>query len=280
MSLGFLNCRIARSGRSQLSALTIQRSAYLAGLTAVLILAGLLACSQQVDSGKHRRPKPQRVLSKNYVIGEKRTARLGDPIIKIKDYFVHRSEPFMRATDDFVLKGEGLVVEGYRDEDYTVRGETNVDGRRFAVVNLPPFKRWPYLFKSDGPAALVAPDGTIYNRLMDGNKVLAPLFKLQPPGVRLLPTQQGKILAESVYANYELVYGGTDGRSINVTFREYRRDKPDEVAHFQNLVIPHDSPALQFKDTVLQIHAADNLEFVYTVISDAATKEAARGNTQ
>jgi len=172
--------------------------AYL-GLLAVLVLTVLVACSQRIDSGKHRRPKPKRVLSKNYVIGERQTARLGDPIIRVKDYFVHRSQPFMRATDDFVLKGKGLVVEGYRDEDYTIRGETNVDGKRFTVVSLPPFKRWPYLFKSDGPAALVNKDGTIYNRIMDGNKVLAPLFKLQPAGVRLLPTKQGKILAESVY---------------------------------------------------------------------------------
>jgi hypothetical protein len=249
-------------------------------LLVVVVLTSLVACSQQIDSGKHRRPKPKRVLSKNYVIGERQTAHLGDPIVKVKDYFIHRSQPFMRATDDFVLKGEGLVVEGYRDEDYTIRGETTVDGRRFTVVSLPPFKRWPYLFKSDGPAALVDKDGTIYNRVMDGNNVLASIFKLQPPGVRLLPTQQGKILAESVYANYELVYGGTDGHSINVTFREYRRNKPDEVAHFQNLVIPVDSPAMRFKDTVIQIHSADNQEFVYTVVSDASTKKPGNGGTK
>jgi len=245
-------------------------------MVVVIGLTVLVACSQRIDSDKHRRSKPKRVLSKNYVIGKRQTARLGDPIIKVKDYFVHRSQPFMRATDDFVLKGKGLVVEGYRDEDYTIRGETNVDGRRFTVVSLPPFKRWPYLFKSDGPAALVDKDGTIYNRIMDGNKVLAPLFKLQPAGVRLLPTEQGKILAESVYANYELVYGGTDGRSINVTFREYRRDQPNEVAHFQNLVIPHDSPAMRFKDTIMQIHSADDREFVYTVISDGSMKKPAK----
>lgn len=230
-------------------------------------LAGLLAgCGQTIVPAQ--RPKPERVISRNYVIGERQTVRVGDPIIRVRDYSVHRSEPFMRATDDFVLKADGLVVEGYRDEDYAVRGETTVDGKRFTVVSLPAFKRWPYLFKSDGPAALVDKDGTVYHRLMDGNRVMAPAFKLEPAGVRFLPTKAGKILPGSVHANYELVYGGTDGETINVTFREYRKDNPDEVSHFQNLVLPHDSPAMRFKDVLIEIHRADAQELVYTVVSD------------
>lgn len=243
----------------------------LALLVSLGLLGTLLACGQQIDPG--RQLKPKRVSSKNYVIGERQTARVGDPILKVKDYFIHRSRPFMRATDDFVLKGDGLVVEGYRDEDYLVRGETTVDGKRFTVVELPPFKRWPYLFKSDGPAALVDKDGTVYNRLLDGNRVMAPVFKLEPAGVRFVPTERGKILAQPFYANYELVYGGTDGRSINMTFREYRRDRPDEVAHFQNLVLPHDSPAMRFKDTLIEIHSAGPQELIYTVVSDGAGKQ-------
>lgn len=246
---------------SHLSRQTSQRSVIAVALAGVLI-----GCGQMIVPG--HRPKPERVVSRNYVVGERQTARVGDPIIRVRDYSIHRSQPFMRATDDFVLKADGLVVEGYHDEDYAVRGETTVDGKRFTVVSLPPFKRWPYLFKSDGPAALVDKDGTIYNRLMDGNRVMAPAFKLEPAGVRLLPTKQGKILPGSVHANYELVYGGTDGETIHVTFREYSKDNPDEVSHFQNLVLPHDSPAMRFKDVLLEIHHADAQELVYTVVSD------------
>jgi hypothetical protein len=249
------------------------------GLLFLVLLAGLSGCSRQIDSSRFRRPKPEHIVSRNYVLGEKQTARVGDPIIKVQDYVIHRSQPYMRATDDFALRADGLIVEGYRDEDYFIRGETNVDGRRFTVVNLPPFKRWPYLFKSDGPAALVAEDGTIYNRLMDGNRVMPQAFKLEPPSVRLLPTKQGKILSESFYANYELVYGGTDGHSIYVTFREYGRDKPGEVSNFQNLVLPHDSPAMRFKDFVIEIHKADPQEFVYTVVADGSGTKPGTGGT-
>ena len=72
--------------------------------------------------------------------------------------------------------------------------------------------------------------------------------------------------------NYELIYGGTDGKSLTITYREYTADDLARPAFYQNLVYESKKSRIRFKETVIEIHEATNEKIVYTVISDGLNR--------
>ena len=247
-----------------------------------LMMVGLLVTIFASGCGQYVRPLTrmqigtERVFDRNYEIGQKKFAYVGQPIVKVKDYQVNRfSTNFMQASDDFVIiSDEKNVFNGRKNTDFLVRGETELDGEVYRLVSLPIKGGEGYNYAvskgiiKNGFSALVKSDGSIHSKLMLDDVIMKSSVKISPSDVRLTPTSDEEIELDPGYLNYELIYAGTDGKLITMTYREYTPDNLARPAFFQNLVYEAGKSEIRFRDTAIQIHEATNEKIVYTVLSD------------
>lgn len=239
-------------------------------IVGIIVLAALFVsgCAQQIRPFLRSHIGTDRVFDKNYEIGQKLTAYVGQPIVKVKDYKVNRFKAkHMRASDDFVISGGIVTVAGDKNTDYAVRGETTIDGNTYTVVNL----HSPQL--GAGFGALIKPDGSVHSRMLNNNIVMVYTFSSSPADLRFITSKkEEEIDVDAGYLNYELIYGGTDGKSITITYREYTGKDLARPAFYQNVVYEAGKKQIRFRDTVLQVHEATNEQIVFTVISDGLAK--------
>lgn len=233
-------------------------------------IAALTGCSQKITrvSGSSHLGSEQR-FDRNYEVGQKMTAYVGQPVIKVKDYKVDRyKKNLMRATQDYTISGGGVTFTGDRDEALKVEGETVINGIKYTVLNSPWSK------SGDHADLLIKSDGTVHNRILTAANQSSPhgspvfSYEAHPIGLRFERVEEEQINVTSGYVNYELIYGGTDGSSIKLTYREYTSENMARSAFFQDLVYEKGQGQIRFRDTVLAVHEATNQEIVYTVISD------------
>jgi hypothetical protein len=255
----------------------IRKSSIFVGFVIVFFLSG---CGQYVRPLTRMKIGTERVFDKNYEVGKIQSVYVGQPVVKVKDYQVNRfSANFMQASDDFLISSTNgdVIVKGTKNTDYPVRGLTTIDNQDFTVLDLPSdydiFKEkfkvhWKYGF-----AVLIKYDGSVHDKAMLDGIVFRPKFKSAPPDLRFFPSKDEEIELDSGYLNYELIYGGTDGKLITMTYREYTPDNFARPAFFQDLVYEARKSEIRFRDTAVKIHEATNEKIVYTVLSDGLGAE-------
>lgn len=231
----------------------------------ILILLSLNSCAPQIHSSIKIPIGSERIFDKNYEIDQKLAAYVGQPIIKVKDYNVNRFKAkHMRASDDFVITGGMVTMSGDKYTDYAVRGTTELNGKPYTVLNLPgSFGSLQYIY-----SVRIGSDGSVHPKVLNGNIVMVYSFTASPPYLRFTSSVEEEIDVEAGYLNYELIYGGTDGKTVTITYREYTSDNMAKPAFFQNLVYDESDKNIRFRDIVIQIHEATNEKIVFTVLSD------------
>jgi len=230
-------------------------------VVSVIFVLSLSGCTQQIKPSLRTYLGSDRVYTKNYSVGQKQVAYVGESIVKVKDYKVKKySSKTMRASDDFVISGGIVTIAGDRNTDYVVRGSTTLNSNEYSVLNIPA--------SHSVLGVLINKDGTVHNKVLNGDIVLIYDFKSEPENLTFSPGKDEEIDINSGYLNYELVYGGTDGKSINIAYREYTAEDLARPAFYQNLVYDSNQKQIRFRGTVLSVHEATNEKFVFTVISD------------
>lgn len=236
----------------------------------VLSIVFLSACTQPIRPSSKMDLGTEQVFDKNYTIGQKQVAYVGQPILKVKDYKVRRfSSKQMRASDDFVISGGIVTIMGTKNTDYDVAGETTLDGKTYTAVKLPGGQ--------GGLKALIDADGRVHDKVLNNagggsDIVMVYTFKTSPTDLRFDASKEEKKIIDSGYLNYEFIYGGTDGKSLTFTYREFTSGDLARPAFFQNLVYEAGKQQIRYKDTLMNIHEATNEKVVYTVISDGLSR--------
>ncbi len=226
-------------------------------------------CTLQIRPSPRTFIGSERIFDKNYNLNQQLAAYVGQPIIKVKDYKVNKFKAkHMRASDDFVISGGPLTIQGDKNTDYLVQGETTMDGQTYTVINLPGYA----LGAAHDYGALIGPDGSVNSSLLNTNIVMMYSFITSPATLKFLVSKEEEIDVDSGYLNYELIYGGTDGKSITITYREYTSKDIARAAFYQNVVYKAETKQIRFRDTVLKIHEVTNEKIVFTVISDGLEK--------
>ena len=231
----------------------------------VVVLVAIMTsgCAQQIRPSLRSHIGTEHIFDKNYEIGQQLAAYVGQPIVKVKDYKVNLfNAKYMRASDDFVITGGFETISGDKNTDYAVRGETTLDGATYKVLNLPGSQI------GAGFGALVDKDGGVHSKILNNNIVMVYTFSVSPTDLRFLASKDEEIDVDAGYLNYELIYGGTDGKSITITYREYTSKDLARLAFYQNVVYEAGKKQIRFRDTVLQIEEATNEKIVFAVLSD------------
>ena len=208
----------------------------------------------------------ERVFDKNYEINQRQDAFVGQSIVKVKDYKVKKfSARKMRASHNFTMSGGIVAFSGYKHTDYEVYGQTVRDGVAYTVLKIP--RDAP----SGGPlGVLVDAEGRVQDTVivLKNNIVVAYDFVATPPDVRFTGSIEREIDVDAGYLNYELIYGGTDGQSIKITYREYTPDDMAKYVFFQNVTYEVDAKQIRFRDTVIQVHDVNSEKISYSIVTD------------
>jgi hypothetical protein len=203
----------------------------------------------------------ERIFEKNYKINQMQAVFVGQPIVRVKDYQVERySSNHMLASEGFVISGGPVTIRGDKNTSYPIRGEITLNSGTYTVLNIP---------GSRGKLAgvLIRKDGTVHNKVLNEDVIMIYSFTVSPPDLKFTRSKEERIKSAG-YLNYELIYSGTDGKSLTVTYREYTSEDLARPGFYQNLVYESSKKRIRFKDTVIEIHEATNEKIVYTVISD------------
>lgn len=240
------------------------RTSAIVTATGMFLSVFLIACSHEIrPTSTTQQLGTERVFSKNYKIGQELAAFVGQPIIKVKDYNVTRIRSnYLRASNDFTFSGGGITITGAKDMKYLVDGETTIGGSTYSVVKI------PVSGKSKRLGVLINKDGSVHDKVLNDDVVIIYKFTMAPSDVRFLPSIEENVVANSGYVNYELIYGGTDGKSVTFSYREYTSKDLARPAFNQNLVYESGKSQIRFRDTVIQVHEATNEKISYVVVSD------------
>lgn len=237
-------------------------------------------CSQQVRPSPKVHVDSTRIFDKNYELGQKLIAYVGQPIIKVKDYKVknYKSE-YMKPSSDFVTSGgmgDFIKIYGKQGENYKTGDTSKIDGVEYTVVfiNHPDGGRRGLLISSKGKvhSKILAEVPDWYGRPTGQFVTVLYSFDTLPEDVVFTSVNREEIDVNAGYMNYELIFGGTDGKSITISYREYTSKDMARPAFYQNLVYEVGKDKIRFKDTVIKIHSIDSEQVVYTVLSDGLTK--------
>ena len=77
-----------------------------------------------------------------------------------------------------------------------------------------------------------------------------------------------KVDTNAGYENFELLYNGTDGKSVFVTYREYTSDNLARPAYFQNLTYDSNAGTIRFKKFRIRVVKATSEALSYVVLED------------
>lgn len=213
---------------------------------------------------------PEHVFRKNYAFGHKQAAFVGEPIVSVKDYFVHRTKTrSMRPTTDFVITSKLTQIQGTTETNYPVRGELTYEDKIYTIADI-----------STQYAALIDSSGKpLFDKMLDtSDYFLVPLSAMgkvtyEPRSVRFEQVFEERTDKIAGSLNFELLYGGTDGKSFTGTYREYTSDNLARPAFAQNLVYENTADSIRYRNIRIRIHEVSSEKLVYTVLADHLNEE-------
>lgn len=246
-------------------------------VSTIFIFGSLLGCTIGIP-----RPIPSevpkivssRIVKKNYSIGKPLKAYVGDPMVRVKDYYLDEIQTQVATVNtNAIASGWSIGVNLEKGRQYRVVGTWNLNGKQYTVVET--------LFNSNTAnkaGLLIREDGSIADRLLimvanSNYKAIVANEKISvsPAGTRLIRKKTSKVNSQrGGYINFELIFTGITGQSINVLYREYSPEDLARPAFYQNLTYDRNANTIRFKGLRIKLHSVDNERVEYTVEGDVA----------
>jgi hypothetical protein len=206
-------------------------------------------------------PIREEVRDRSYRLGEVQQVYVGQPIVAVKTYRVsRRASASVRASEDFALVGADFRIAGRKGEEFPVRGFTEIDGVRHHVVPIAGFEFF------------VAADGTVHRDVKTARYKwnISSKARMEPETARLVPQDSEEVTTEGEYANYELIYGGSDGDKIQATYREFAPGDASRPTFFQSLSYDAGADVIRYRDLVIEVLEASNQSISFKVVADGS----------
>lgn len=247
---------------------------------ATIILSGsLLGCTigtpKPISNVVTKNIASSRIVEKNYILGKQLEAYVGETIVRVKDYYLEESETLV-ATANANATASGLMISVNLENgrQYPVVGTWNLGGIEYSIVQAS-FASGP-----NQAGLLIREDGSIADRLLimigtnpNNYKALVAnsAISVVPARTRLIRGKTSKVDSRrGGYINFELLFSGITGQSMNVLYREYSPDDVARTAFFQNLTYDRNASTIRFKGLRIQLHSVNNERLKFTVIEDSA----------
>jgi hypothetical protein len=224
--------------------------------------------------------------SKNYTLQKLSSSNVGDPIVKVQDFWIETiEEPIATVSADLDATITGSLMANQpwvfqKGKSYEIKGSFEIDGLSYQVVASSEIRDR----KSGSPVRmggawgglLVKNDGTILPaKLIYGlntGSVVAVGASISDTTV--LVKNEKKLLVDTSkgYENYEIIYTGINSSGINFTYREFSPDGLARVAFYQNLTYPVGVNRISFKKFRISIEDSGAEKISYRVLEDGISE--------
>jgi hypothetical protein len=207
-------------------------------------------------------PEQVRISEKSYRLAAVDSAFAGATILRVRDYFITRSEqPYMSASESFAW---GRKCSAPKGQSLRILGMRGFEGTDYYVIAVPcgSVDGQMLVSKSGEPTELEVVRGL--TNLTVRKTGITP----EPSTVRFARVVDQAVDKTRPYANYELLYSGTDGQSFGVDYREFSAEDLARPAFFQSLRYPNSSETIRFRDTTIRVHRVTSEKLVFAVLSD------------
>lgn len=213
---------------------------------------------------------------KNYEIDEIKTTYIGDPLIKIVDYYCYADDitTVAVATDNITLNPsydrfgiitEAGTIEVNKDRTYPVTYKIVDNGKHYNVIYISSVKGeslFGLLVDNNGNVdtnRYYVSGSIIKSKTINKDGLLIKKFKVRENGCEF--PIKGSI-------NYELIYGGINNVAMSFSYREFTTDDYARPAFYQNLTYQTDAKQIRYKDIKINVIEADNEKIKYFVVED------------
>lgn len=198
---------------------------------------------------------------KNYTLGERKTAFIGQEIIKV--------EICDGIQKNVIFGRDNIIDDKYNMKQFSLNHNTispifctvEYDGKTFNVtrdsdINMP----WGLLISHDGN---INQNGIYSHRFeqiysLDSIVINPDKVVYSNSCIRKTPTA----------ISFELIFAGKNDVSLNTTYKEYSYNDLARPAFFQNLTYQANAKQIRFKEFLIQIHDVTNEQIIYTVLED------------
>lgn len=208
----------------------------------------------------------EQVRERNYALGVQRTAAVGEPIVRVREYTLQKGgAAAVQANKAFAIRGCLHDIRFTEGERRPISGKRQVGGQSVYVVR----KEGYQMGLGNVLGIQVFEDGRIHNKVLtafntEGIYVCRP----EPADARLIPVR-GQITSQGApYSNYEIIFNGSDGQAMQFTYREYSPEDLARTAFFQNLSYPVGSKTIRFRKLVIDVAGLNEQTITYAVRSD------------
>lgn len=198
---------------------------------------------------------------KNYTLGERKTAFIGQEIIRV--------EICDGIQKTVILGRDNIINDKYNYKKFELNqntispivGTVEYDGKTYYVTrdldnNMP----WGLLISEDGN--------------INQNGLYSHRFELIYSLDSILVNPDKVVYSNSCIRkttksiSFELIFAGKNDVSLNATYKEYSYNDLARPAFFQNLTYQTNANQIRFKGFVIQIHNVTNEQITYTVLED------------
>jgi len=200
--------------------------------------------------------------SKNYTLGERKTAFIGQDIIKVDicDGFQNT----VRLERDNTINDKYYFKKIYLNQNTIcpIVGTVEYDGKTYYVTSgLDNYNmKWGILISDDGSINKSVLYSHHYEMLYLFDSVI-----INPDKIRFL---NSCIRKTPTAISFELIFTGENDVSLNTTYKEYSYNDDARPAFFQNLTYQSNAKQIRFKDFLIHIHNVTNEQITYTVLED------------
>jgi len=244
-------------------------------LLIIFTLFFLIGCAQQVRQTSTIFLGKERVYNKNYIVGKQNMAYVGQPIVKVKDYTIRKYKSNKtESTNEFKMSLGAHNFSGTKGEKFNIFGKTKVNNKEYKMIvldslNTPGFKI-AVLIDSHGEINL---NTTLVKSVLTSDFLdLGFKLSVNPNNLRFKSINENEIDVDAGFLNYELIYGGNDGKSFSISYREYTSNDLARPAFYQDLTYQVNQKKIRFKDTIIEVYEVSNEKIIYKVVSDNLKK--------
>lgn len=228
------------------------------GCSLIALIANI-GCCPNLQPFNTRDLGSSHIFTKNYNLGQEKSAYVGEEIVRLKDYYVEKKQiTKMKASNDFTIWN----ITGSKNDEFNLVGTVEYSGMKHYVIQFNQRPVTGFLIDRYG-------NFTGDRLRLDGKRV-AYIGKanINPTNTKFFIVELEKIDSRKGFVNYEIVYTGRDKESIKFMYREYTTSDIAKPAFYQNLTYNISSKFIRFKNLRIQIVGADDERIKYVVLED------------
>lgn len=235
---------------------------------AMMLIATLSGCTMPIKPVVLESQGISHKYEKNYVLNETKSVYVGDPIVRVRDYYVEKfNVPVVVPSEDFSVQTGLLKMDYVKGKKYPISGNFEYNGKSYFVVRSD-----KHTIEWSQPAVLIEKDGTIRYAVATGDGVRAivqPSFNLTPNTATMTPLFEERISVTKAYENFELLFNGLDKNAMTFTYREFSPEGMARVAFYQTLTYDAKAPTIRFKRFKINVINASSEGITYAVVEDS-----------